>query len=172
MESAWQLYSCITVEHFLTSLYDEDMKCAFATFQDGHGPLKFVAFKKSKKKNVTLLWGGGGGVSLTSPSLLLKFPIIFNQELLFQLKWRRLRKLVPSYNIKFFVNFLIFYHNEMATSLTVIFSKYCFTRSLYLFASCFIFFTPKNIWFSNKCLISNLSSFYFFIKLLYIIRNS
>ena len=163
MESAWQLYSCITVEHFLTSLYDEDMKCAFATFQGGHGPLKFVAFKKSKKKNFTLLWGGGGGGSLTSPSLLLKFPIIFSQELLFQLKWRRLRKLVPSYNINFFVNFLIFYHNEMATSLTVIFSKYCFTRSLYLFASCFIFFTPKNIWFSNKCLISNLSSFLLFL---------
>ena len=166
MESTWQLYSCITVEHFLTSLYDEDMKCSFATFQGGHGPLKFVAFKKSKKKRTLLYFGGG--VSLTSPSLLLKFPIIFNQELLFQLTWRRLRKLVPSYNI----NFLIFYHNEMATSLTVIFSKYCFTRSLYLFASCFIFFTPKNIWFSNKCLISNLSSFYFFIKLLYIIRNS
>ena len=107
MESAWQLYSCITVEHFLTSLYDEDIKCAFATFQGGHGPLKFVAFKKSKKKEryFTL---GGGGVSLTSPSLLLKFPIIFNQELLFQLKWRRLRKLVPSYNINFFVNFFNF----------------------------------------------------------------
>ena len=50
------------MEHFLTSLYDEDMKCAFATFQGGHGPLKFVAFKKSKKKNVTLLWGRGGGL--------------------------------------------------------------------------------------------------------------
>ena len=37
------------------------MKCAFAIFQGGHGPLKFVAFKKSKKKNFTLLWGGGVG---------------------------------------------------------------------------------------------------------------
>ena len=34
------------------------MKFAFATFQDGHGPLKFIAFEKSgKKKNVTLLFG-------------------------------------------------------------------------------------------------------------------
>ena len=32
------------------SLYDEDMKFAFATFQGGHGPLKFIAFEKSKKK--------------------------------------------------------------------------------------------------------------------------
>ena len=48
------------MEHFLTSLYDEDMKCAFATFQGGHGPLKFVAFKKSKKR--TLLYFGGGGL--------------------------------------------------------------------------------------------------------------
>ena len=29
------------------SLYDEDMKFAFATFQGGHGPLKFIAFEKS-----------------------------------------------------------------------------------------------------------------------------
>ena len=47
----------------------------------------------------------------------------------------------------------------MATSLTVIFWRYCFTRSLYLFGSCFIFFTPKNIWFLKKCLILNLSPF-------------
>ena len=51
---------CITVEHFLTSLYDEDMKCAFATFQGRHGPLKFVAFKKSKKKERYFTLGGGG----------------------------------------------------------------------------------------------------------------
>ena len=38
------------------SLYDEDMKFAFATFQGGHGPLKFIAFEKSRK-NVTLLFG-------------------------------------------------------------------------------------------------------------------
>ena len=38
------------------SLYDEDMKFAFATFQGGHGPLKFIAFEKSGK-NVTLLFG-------------------------------------------------------------------------------------------------------------------
>ena len=49
------------MEHFLTSLYDEDMKCAFATFQGGHGPLKFVAFKKSKKRTL-LYFGGGGGL--------------------------------------------------------------------------------------------------------------
>ena len=34
------------------------MKFAFATFQSGHEPLKFIAFEKSKKKkNVTLLFG-------------------------------------------------------------------------------------------------------------------
>ena len=38
------------------SLYDEDMKFAFATFQGGHGPLKFIAFENSGK-NVTLLFG-------------------------------------------------------------------------------------------------------------------
>ena len=38
------------------SLYDEDMKFAFATFQGGHGPLKFIAVEKSGK-NVTLLFG-------------------------------------------------------------------------------------------------------------------
>ena len=150
MESAWQLYSYITVEHFLTSLYDEEMKFSFATFQGGHRPLKLIAFGKSKKKRTLLYFLVK--FSLTSPSLLLKFPIIFNQELLFQLKWRRLRKLVPSYNINFSSICLIFYHNE-------ILSRYCFTRSLYLFASCFIFFTPKNIWFWNKCLILNLSPF-------------
>ena len=64
MESAWQLYSSITVEHFLTSLYDEDMKCAFATFQGGHGPLKFVAFKKSKKKERYFTLGGRGLVDV------------------------------------------------------------------------------------------------------------
>lgn len=40
------------------------MKCAFATFQGGHGPLKFVAFEKSKKKRTLLYFGrerGGGG---------------------------------------------------------------------------------------------------------------
>lgn len=157
MESAWQLYSSITVEHFLTSLYDEDMKFAFATFQSGHEPLKFIAFEKSKKKRTLLYFLVR--FSLKSPSLLLKFPIIFNQELLFQLKWRRLRKLVPSYNINFSSIFCIFYHNEIATSLTVIFWRYCFTRSLYLFASCFIFFTPKNNWFFHKCLIFNLAPF-------------
>ena len=67
------------------SLYDEDMKFAFATFQGGHGPLKFIAFEKSKKKERTLLYFLVR-FSLMSPSLLLKFPIIFNQELLFQLK--------------------------------------------------------------------------------------
>ena len=64
-----------TVKHFLRPLYDEDMKFAFATFQGGHGPLKLIAFEKSKKKRTLLYFLVT--VSLTSPSLLLKFPIIF-----------------------------------------------------------------------------------------------
>ena len=50
MESVWR-----QLDIFLTTLYDEDMKFAFATFQGG--PLKFIAFEKSKKKNVNLLFG-------------------------------------------------------------------------------------------------------------------
>ena len=80
------------------SLYDEDMKFAFATFQGGHGPLKFIAFEKSGK-NVTLLFGEvfvdvAVVVAEVSRYLQSGAPV-------FQLKWRRPRKLVPSYDTNF-----------------------------------------------------------------------
>ena len=80
------------------SLYDEDMKFAFSTFQGGHGPLKFIAFEKSGK-NVTLLFGEvfvdvAVVVAEVSRYLQSGAPV-------FQLKWRRPRKLVLSYDTNF-----------------------------------------------------------------------
>ena len=61
------------------------MKFAFATFQGGHGPLKLIAFEKSKKKkNVALLFGDGFvDVAVVVAEVSYYF---FNQQFLFQLK--------------------------------------------------------------------------------------
>ena len=81
------------------------MKFAFATFQDGHEPLKFIAFEKSgKKKNVTLLFGE---VFVDVALVVAEVSRYFQPGApVFQLKWRRPRKLVPSYDINFSSIFL------------------------------------------------------------------
>ena len=117
------------------------MKFAFATFQGGHEPLKFIAFEKSgKKKNVTLLFGE---VFVDVTLVVTEVSRYFQPGA--PVSTQMTSPSQASYNINFSSIFFIFYHNETASSWTVIFSRYCFTSSLYLFASCFIFFTPKNI---------------------------
>ena len=159
MESAWQLsllvYQSWTFFDVTLRRRHEICFCDFSgwTWTSNLSPLKNR--KKKKERYFTFWWGFRWCRRRCCWSFLLfsTRSSCFNSNDVAFANYSRVMILT------FRQFFFIFYHNEMATGLTVIFWRYCFTRSLYLFASCFIFFTPNNIWFLNKCLILNLSPF-------------